>query len=83
VDQGLNLYSIRIRGHLGATSLAAFPTMVSREYGKDTVLTGVLPDRSALFGVLAEVEALGLELIELSRLVPRPESPESREARSP
>jgi hypothetical protein len=33
-----------------------------------TVLTGVLPDQSALFGVLARLQDLGLELIELRRL---------------
>jgi hypothetical protein len=73
MDPGPKLYSIRIKGHLGATSLAAFPAMVAEHIGKDTVLTGVLPDCSALFGVLAEVEALGLELIELDRLIPRPD----------
>jgi hypothetical protein len=44
--------------------------MVSQLKGDDTLLTGVL-DQSALYGVLAEVEALGLELIELRRLEPR------------
>ena len=39
----------------------------------DCVLTGVLADRSALFGILAQIEALGLELIEIRRLVPNPE----------
>src|ERR1700747_3740076 len=33
----------------------------------DTVLTGPL-DRSALYGVLAEVEALGLDLVEVRQL---------------
>jgi hypothetical protein len=33
------------------------------------VLTGLL-DRSALFGVLAEVEALGLDLVEVRQLSP-------------
>jgi hypothetical protein len=32
------------------------------------VLTGLLQDRSALFGVLADIEALGLDLVELRRL---------------
>jgi hypothetical protein len=32
------------------------------------VLTGALPDRAALHGVLAEIEALGLELLEVRRL---------------
>jgi hypothetical protein len=50
-------------GHLGATLLSAFPALVPQRHGADTVLTGLL-DRSALYGVLAEVEALGLDLIE-------------------
>src|SRR6266568_3685376 len=52
-------YAIRIHGHLGATVLTAFPALVPQHYGADTVLTALL-DRSALYGVLAEVEALGL-----------------------
>ena len=66
-------YAIRIKGQLGATVLYAFPAMAPRSLGADTVLTGVL-DRSALFGVLAEIEALGLELIEVRQLVQNPES---------
>jgi monoterpene epsilon-lactone hydrolase len=62
------LYLIRIAGHLGPTALMAFPAMMSQWQGTDTVLTGLLPDRSALYGVLAEAEALGLDLIELRRL---------------
>jgi hypothetical protein len=34
------------------------------------MLTGVLADQAALYGVLAEAEALGLELIEVRRLPP-------------
>jgi hypothetical protein len=33
--------------------------------GSETVLTGLVEDRSALFGVLFQIEALGLELIEV------------------
>jgi hypothetical protein len=36
----------------------------------ETVLTGSLEDRSALFGVLAQIEALGLELLELRHSEP-------------
>jgi hypothetical protein len=32
-------YAIRIHGHLGATVLSAFPALVSRRHGADTVLT--------------------------------------------
>ena len=70
VDQVPDLYSIRISGHLGPTALCAFASMVAQLKGEDTLLTGVL-DRSALYGVLAEIEALGLELVELRRLDPR------------
>jgi hypothetical protein len=46
------------------------------------VLTGLL-DRSALYGVLAEIEALGLDLLELRKVIPGRESPESGDSRSP
>lgn len=75
-SQEPKLYSIRVKGHLGATSLAAFPEMVSQQRGADCVLTGVLLDRAALFGIVSQIEALGLELIEIRRLVPNPDSPE-------
>jgi len=65
------LYLIRIAGHLGPTTLSAFPAMVAQVRGTDTVLTGLLPDRSALYGVLAEAEALDLDLVELRKLVRR------------
>ena len=58
-------YAIRIKGRLGPTALSAFPTMASEVKDGETVLTGWLEDRSAVFGVLAQIEALGLELLEL------------------
>jgi hypothetical protein len=63
------LYTIRIKGHLGATALSAFPALVPEQQATHTVLTGRL-DQSALHGVLAEVEALGLELLEVHKLMP-------------
>jgi hypothetical protein len=77
------LYTIRIKGRLGATALSAFPTMVPEVVGSDTVLTGWLIDRSAVFGVLAQIEALGLELLELRQIGAQPKSPESVGNRSP
>ena len=76
-------YTIRIKGRLGATALSAFPTMVAVVDGSDTVLTGSLTDRSAVFGVLAQIEALGLELLELRQIRAQPKSPESGGNRSP
>ena len=58
----------RIRVRLGQTIRCAFPALQARASGGDTVLTGPLPDRAALHGVLAEIEALGLELLEVRRL---------------
>jgi hypothetical protein len=46
------LYTIRIRSRLGATALSAFPSMVSELKGSETVLTGLLEDRSALTGLI-------------------------------
>ena len=62
-------YVIRINGHLGATVLSAFPALAPQHHGAHTVLTGLL-DRSALYGVLAEIEALSLDLLELRKLTP-------------
>jgi hypothetical protein len=61
---------IRIKGRLGVTALSAFPTLESEVRAGETLLTGSLEDRSALYGVLAQIEALGLELIEVRRVEP-------------
>ena len=68
MDTPQGLYAIRIRGRLGVTALSAFPSMVPELKGGETVLTGVLADRAALFGVVAQIEALGLELLELRQI---------------
>jgi hypothetical protein len=82
MDPAPALYLIRINGHLGATVLSAFPAMAPRQHGAHTVLTGLL-DRSALYGVLAEIEALGLDLLEVRQLTPDRESRGSAESRPP
>jgi hypothetical protein len=63
-------YEILIRGQLGETTLGAFPTLLAERRGNCTALTGVLADQPALHGVLGEIEALGLELLEVRRLPP-------------
>jgi hypothetical protein len=70
-DQGMGpasaWYTIRINGHLGPTLLSAFPALAWEWQGPETVLTGLL-DPPGLYGVLAEIEALGLDLLEVRQL---------------
>lgn len=61
-------YRIRIRGRLGQTMRRAFPALRATTRGEDTLLAGALADQAALFGVLTQIEALGLELVEVRRL---------------
>jgi len=77
MNPALASYTIRVDGHLDPALLSAFPAVAARQEGEHTLLTGML-DRSALFGVLAEVEALGLCLLDLRRGTspqPRDDSP--------
>jgi hypothetical protein len=60
-------YEIRVRGRLSETLLGAFPGLRAEMQGAETVLAGMLPDQAALHGVLAQIEALGLELLEVGR----------------
>jgi hypothetical protein len=82
MDPAPALYTIRINGHLGVTALSAVPAMESQRQGTATVLTGLL-DRSALYGALAEIEALGLDLLEVRQLTPERKSPDPGHSRSP
>ena len=61
-------YEIRVRGPIGPTLMQAFPTLTAASRGQDTLLTGPLPDQSALYGVIHQLEALGLELLEIGCL---------------
>jgi len=60
-------YMIRVDGHLGATALSAFPALAPQQDGAQTVLVGLL-DQSALYGVLAAIGALHLDLLEIRKL---------------
>jgi hypothetical protein len=76
------LYMIRVDGPVGAMALSAFPGMMPQQKGTHTVLTGWL-DQSALYGVLAEMDALGLVLLEVRQVEPHGKSLESGDTRSP
>lgn len=55
---------------MGQVMRTAFPEMRVCIDGDDTVLTGTMPDQAAVYGMLAVVESLGLELIEVRRVAP-------------
>jgi len=57
-------YEIRIRGSIGPTLMQAFPALTATPSDRDTLLTGSL-DQSALYGVINQLETLGLHLLEI------------------
>jgi len=65
--RGATQYMIRVRGTLSDRMLVAFPGLRSDTDAGDTLLVGPLPDQAALHGVIGQLEALGLELLELRR----------------
>ncbi|AHH19456.1 hypothetical protein NONO_c46720 [Nocardia nova SH22a] len=63
-------YRFVIEGELSERALAAFPDLNRSEISTSgtTTLFGSMADNTAVRGVLARVDALGLTLIEMSRL---------------
>ena len=61
-------YEIRVRGPIGPTMMQAFPTLAATRNDHDTLLVGSLPDQCALYGAIHQLEALGLQLLEIRRL---------------
>lgn len=56
---------------MAARSSSACPlaaTLDAQTPARDTLLRGTVTDQAALHGVLAQIEALGLELLEVRRL---------------
>ena len=60
---------------MGGAMRRAFPALRAETRGRDTLLEGIA-DQAALYGVLAQIEALGLELLEVRRLAGEPETAE-------
>ena len=71
-------YEIRVRGRLSDSLMAAFEGMrasVEPVEPVETVIHGPVQDQAALYGLLDQIQALGLELIEVRRLPDAPEVP--------
>jgi len=61
-------YELRVRGLLSEALLGAPSRACTRRRdGAETVLAGELPDQAALYGALTQIEAFGLELLEVRR----------------
>jgi hypothetical protein len=77
VPQGAGYeYEIRVRGRLTDSLLAAFEGMRASVEPVETVLHGPVRDQAALHGLLDQIQALGLELVEVRRLPEPPGEPE-------
>jgi hypothetical protein len=61
-------YEIRIKGRVGDSVLQAFEGMTVTTEPVETILHGPISDQEALHELLAELQSLGLELVELRRL---------------
>jgi len=63
------VYQIRIQGHLGRQWTDWFEglTITLKEDG-DTLLTGLVVDQAALFGLLKRVRDLGMPLVSVNRV---------------
>jgi hypothetical protein len=58
-------YEITVRGRLSDRLVQAFDGLTATPVPAGTVLSGELPDQAALHGVLARIESLGLELLDI------------------
>ena len=64
-------YEIRVEGELSDDDLGALDGLAAHLERAGTVLVGDVADRAALHGVLHQLRALGLELVEVRRLPSR------------
>jgi hypothetical protein len=61
------VYQIRIKGHLGQQWIDWFDGLsITLEEDGDTLLTGLVIDQAALYGLLKKVRDLGLPLVSVS-----------------
>ena len=63
------IYEIRVEGHLTNRWFDWFEGLAIRnEPSGETILSGLIVDQSALFGMLNKIQALHLVLISVSRI---------------
>jgi hypothetical protein len=63
-------YEIRVKGSLPPEALMDFEELTAAPEPAMTVLYGPLADQAALYGLLARLELLGIQVHEVRRLLP-------------
>ena len=63
-------YEIRVKGRLSDTVTGVFEDFTASVKPAETIMRGPVRDQSELQGLLARIQSLGLELIEVRRLPP-------------
>jgi hypothetical protein len=66
-------FEIRLRGRIGSTVAQQFDGFDASVEPATTVLRGEVRDQAELHGLLARIEALGLELVDVRQLTHRTE----------
>ena len=61
-------FEIRIKGRVSEPLAETFPELTVTVNPVETVLRGTGLDQAALYGLLEEIQALGLELLEIRKL---------------
>ncbi|HUI87339.1 MAG TPA: hypothetical protein VLX61_01315 [Anaerolineales bacterium] len=65
------VYQIRIQGHLGCQWTDWFEGLtITLEKNGDTLLTGLIIDQAALYGLLKKVRDVGMPLVSVIRVKP-------------
>lgn len=63
------VYQIRLKGHLGQQRMDWFEGLtISLEEDGNTLLSGFVPDQSALHGILRRIRDLGITLLSVNRV---------------
>jgi hypothetical protein len=62
---GVVVYQLQLKGRVADGSLAAFQEHVAARSDVVTMVSGTLPDLSAVTGLLRSAEALGLEVVSI------------------
>ncbi len=77
-------YEVRVSGLVSDDAIAEFGDSVVSTTSVSTVLSGEITDQAALLGLLARLRALGLEVVEVRRVLTTPEpDPEESDANGP